>query len=124
MTQSDPSGPNSRGPDSLEDIDKPLDPAAQRLQQKMRRLVLISSLTMVLGLAAVFVAIIYRINMIDDTGAREFVSSLSVPAGHEVRSATLSDGKIVLLLRANGSDTLNIFDAQSGKALGFVALNQ
>lgn len=108
----------------MEDAEKPLDPAAQRLQQKMRRLVLISSLTMVLGLAAVFVAIIYRINRIDDTGVQDFVSSLSVPAGHDIRSATLSDGKIVLLLHANGLETLNIFDAQSGQALGVVALNR
>jgi len=108
----------------LDDAEKPLDPAAQRLQQKMRRLVLISSLTMVLGLAAVFVAIIYRINKIDDTEAQDFVSSLSLPAGHEVLSATLSDGKFILLLRSNGADTLNIFDAQSGRALGVVDLNR
>lgn len=111
-------------PNGWEDDDKPLDPAAQRLQQKMRRLVLISSLTMLLGLAAVFVAIIYRVNKIDDTEAHEFVSSLSLPAGHEVRSATLSDGKIILLLRSNGADTLNIYDAQSGRALGVVTLDQ
>jgi len=124
MTQPDPSGPNPREPNGLDDAEKPLDPAAQRLQQKMRRLVLISSLTMVLGLAAVFVAIIYRINKIDDTEAQDFVSSLSLPAGHEVLSATLSDGKFILLLRSNGADTLNIFDAQSGRALGVVDLNR
>lgn len=129
MTHSDLTGPGSNSTDpsgsgSVADADKPLDPAAQRLQQKMRRLVLISSLTMVLGLAAVFVAIIYRINRIDETATRDFVASLSVPAGQEVRSATLSDGKIVLLLRAGGSDSLAIFDAQSGEALGSVILEK
>lgn len=39
-----------------------LDPAVQRVQERLRRLMLRSSLIMVLGLGAVIAAIIYKIN--------------------------------------------------------------
>ena len=40
--------------------EKPLDPATERIQNKLRMLILVSGLTMAIGLVAVFSAIIYR----------------------------------------------------------------
>jgi hypothetical protein len=43
------------------DDEKPLDPAMQQVQQRIRRLMMIAGLTLGLGLFAVFMAILYRI---------------------------------------------------------------
>src|SRR3954466_15538663 len=43
-----------------DDHDKPLDPAMLRVQAKLRRLILISGLTLGIGILAVFGAVIYR----------------------------------------------------------------
>lgn len=42
--------------------EEPLDPAMQRVQAKLRRLLFGSSMIMVLGLLAVFAAIVYKLN--------------------------------------------------------------
>jgi len=116
-------------PDDPFDVEKPLDPAAQRLQTRMRRLILISSLTMVLGLMSVFVAILYRINRSDETRtdkipALALTHSIEIPSSHTILSATISNGRIIVHLRADGRDSIRIFDAGSGKPLGSVALDR
>lgn len=45
--------------------DKPLDPAVAKVEQRVRRLFLIATLTLGLGIFAVFAAIIYRITAYD-----------------------------------------------------------
>ncbi len=48
------------GPDPDDDFEAPLDPATANIQRKLRILILIGSLTMAVGLIAVFSAILYR----------------------------------------------------------------
>jgi len=111
-------------PDGSSDVEKPLDPAAQRLQVKMRRLILISSLTMVLGLISVFVAILYRINRLDDTETAKFTQSVTIPADQDLISATVSEGRIILHLRGTGRDSIHLFDEISGEPLGTIAVDK
>ncbi len=49
--------------------EKPLDPALIAVQARMRRLMLIAGLTLGIGIAAVFLAILYRIVSDDDSPA-------------------------------------------------------
>lgn len=52
---------------SFDDNDQPLDPAVARVEQRVRRLFLIATLTLGLGILAVFAAILYRIAASDAT---------------------------------------------------------
>ncbi|WFE90775.1 hypothetical protein K1718_05360 [Roseibium porphyridii] len=107
-------------PDFREDADEaPLDPAAQKLQVKLRRLLLGSSLIMFAGLIAVFAAILYKINTNDDGPAEGGVAAtVAVGPDAEVLSADLSDGMLLVLVREGTKTALLRFDALTGKNLG------
>jgi type IV secretory pathway VirB10-like protein len=59
--------------------EKPLDPEVARVQQRLQRLMLISGLTLGLGILAVFLAIIYRISATDDRVPVPAAPSAAVP---------------------------------------------
>jgi uncharacterized protein (TIGR02246 family) len=69
--------------------EKPLDPAAERLERRVRRLILIAGLTLSIGLFAVFGAILYRVMSAGDRPTAVAVSeSVDAAAGEAaVRSA-------------------------------------
>ncbi|EFO31572.1 conserved hypothetical protein [Roseibium sp. TrichSKD4] len=96
----------------------PLDPAAQRLQAKLRRLLLGSSLIMFLGFIAVFAAIMYKINASGGNEADRFAETIELAPGSEVQSATLSDGVLVLLVRKENATSIVYVDASTGATLG------
>ena len=105
----------------MRDVDQeeaPLDPAAQRLQAKLRRLLLGSSLIMFLGFIAVFAAIMYKINASGGSVTDRFAETISLAPGSSVESATLSDGVLVLLVRKENATSVVYVDAQSGAVLG------
>ncbi len=107
-------------PDFREDADEaPLDPAAQRLQAKLKRLLLGSSLVMVAGFIAVFAAIVYKINTYKaDPAEAGFAATVAVGAQAEVLQATLSDGLLLVLVREGSKTALLRFDPVTGKELG------
>ena len=95
-----------------DDEDKPLDPAAARIQQKLRRLMMISGLTLGVGLIAVFSAIIYRV--VKSEPASQVATTpvyasgeLLVPAGARVISSS-KDGDFlsVTLATPQGSEVM------------------
>ncbi|WP_150493427.1 DUF6476 family protein [Roseibium aquae] len=96
----------------------PLDPAAQRLQVKLRRLLLGSSLIMFLGFVAVFAAIIYKINEPSDDEGVIFAETIVLPEPLDIRSVNLSDGVLTLVGGQGGATVLVFVDAQSGEVLG------
>lgn len=105
----------------MRDVDQeeaPLDPAAQRLQAKLRRLLLGSSLIMFLGFIAVFAAIMYKINASGGSAADGFAETIALAPGSTVESATLSDGVLVLLVRKENATSVVYADAQTGAVLG------
>ncbi|WP_299816309.1 hypothetical protein [uncultured Roseibium sp.] len=111
MSQPDYRG---EGPDEA-----PLDPAALRIQAKLKRLLLGSSLVMVAGFVAVFAAIVYKINTYEaDPSETGFAETLSVAPGTEVLQATMSEGMLLLLVSEEGKKALLRFDPVSGKQLG------
>jgi len=90
---------------SLDD-DKPLDPAVARVQARLRRLILISGLTLGVGILAVFGAILYRIVSI---GASEVptmpaaaiaatlsYADLGLPRDATLAASGLDGGRLVL----------------------------
>ncbi|POF28451.1 hypothetical protein [Roseibium marinum] len=111
MSQPDYRG---EGPDEA-----PLDPAALRIQAKLKRLLLGSSLVMVAGFVAVFAAIVYKINTYEaDPSGAAFAATLSIGPEAEVLQATLSEGMLLVLVREEGKNALLRFDPATGKQLG------
>ncbi|MTH98074.1 hypothetical protein [Roseibium sp. RKSG952] len=96
----------------------PLDPASQRIQVKLRRLLLGSSLIMFVGFIAVFAAIFYKINSGGPEAAIEFPSSIAVTAGGEVTQMATGNGVILFVVKGtDGADSLVRVDAESGAIL-------
>lgn len=97
----------------------PLDPAAQRVQAKLKRLLLGSTLIMFAGFIAVFAAILYKINTYKaDPADVDFAATIAVGAEAEVLQATLSDGIMLVLVREGSATALLRFDQMTGKPLG------
>ena len=106
--------------------DKPLDPAAIRLRRKMVRLLFVSGGIMVLGLIAVFAAIVYKLNeRAPNTSATAFSAAspiegqIAVPAGHRIVSTALDGERALLTIVApDGTTSLLLIELSSGATLG------
>jgi hypothetical protein len=101
--------------------EKPLDPDVVRVQQKLRRLMMISGLTLGLGLLAVFMAILYRIFTYQSAGAPVPVvegaaiptvtrDGLGLPADARLVSTSLDADRIALTFEDGAGTTIVIFD--------------
>lgn len=67
-------------PNFDDEDEKPLDPAVAKVEQRVRRLMLIAGLTLGLGIFAVFAAILYRIVIFDSTPAAQATAQSASPA--------------------------------------------
>ncbi|MGX1097120.1 DUF6476 family protein [Amorphus sp. MBR-141] len=107
--------------------DKPeqeLDPAMERVQRKLRRLLAVSGLIMVAGLVAVFAAIFYRLSVADKAmpkAAGEL--QVALPAGTELRSATATGDRLTLVIAApDGGTEVRVVDLATGRTVSTVTL--
>jgi hypothetical protein len=116
---------------ALDDDDRPPDPAALRLQARLRRLMLISGLTLGLGLVAVFGAILYRIATLDATGKGPSpgaaapnlsLSGLGLPPGARLVSTALDGDRMALTYDVGDGTTTVIVDMRSGAVIGRLAI--
>ncbi|GAB2184532.1 hypothetical protein [Roseibium sp. LAB1] len=99
--------------------EKPLDPAAERIQAKLKRLLLGSSLVMIAGFIAVFAAILYKINSNKtDVSADQYAATVAVGADAEILQANISGGLLMVLVREGSKTALLRFDPVTGKQLG------
>jgi len=96
----------------------PLDPAAERIHQRLRNLLRISSLIMAAGLVAVFSAILYRVvNDKDGGGASGPATEIAVPAaaGARILAATPDGDRLALVVEeADGTRTAVVVDLGTG----------
>jgi hypothetical protein len=100
--------------------DKPLDPATEAVRRKMVRLLLGSFGVMVLGLIAVFSAIVYKMS----TGAVSIASGpleaeIALPAGSRILSTSL-DGPHALIhiaVPGNALGEMVIVETESGRII-------
>lgn len=86
-----------------------LDPAVERIRQRLKRLILVSIITLIIGLGAVVIAVIYKIGRLDDKGVLaaapgETTIADALPAGSHVVSSAL-DGRILALTYEEKGET-------------------
>jgi hypothetical protein len=108
-----------------DEVEAPLDPAAERLRRKLVRLLIVSGGIMMLGLIAVFAAIVYKVGGAESPSAdapgagTPIEASVPVPEGARVVAADL-DGERALLTveHADGTMSLLLVDLASGAVVG------
>ena len=84
----------------MADTDEPLDPKVEAVRRKLVRLLAVSGGVMVLGFAALIVAIVYRLNAGEGSViAPAAAVELALPEGAAVAGTAVSEGRIALTLR-------------------------
>jgi hypothetical protein len=100
--------------------EKPLDPAVDRVQKRLRRLMLVAGLTLGLGFLAVFAGIMYRV-FTTDSGAPPALpkgaatptislSELGLSPDARVISTSLDGDRLALTFAEGGGTTVIVFD--------------
>ena len=106
--------------------EKPLDPAVERVRQKMTRLMVVSIGIMLIGLFAVLFAIIYKVTARDgnpQTGvaSEPFEYELALPSGSRVVSHQLAGNRLTILAEEkSGNQSIIVFDLAEQRLLGRV----
>ena len=94
---------------------------------RVRRLMLIASLTTIIAFGAVVAVIGYRVfhwqGSAPSSAPAPANLAATLPAGAKVLSTAVGDGRIVLTLEVAGAIELMTFDAQTLKPLGHLRLS-
>ena len=88
----------------------PLDPAQERIVQKIRRLALGSSLIMMLGILLVLGVIGYRLFATAERGRPATDAIIALPKGARVLSTAVADGKLAVTIEIAGAIEVRLFD--------------
>ena len=103
--------------------DKPLDPQAAAAIARVRRLMMIATLTTVIAVGFVFVVIGYRVSHWQGSAPPPPADlTATLPAGAKVLSSAVGDGHIVLTVEVNGAVELRTYDLNTLKPLGRLRL--
>jgi hypothetical protein len=104
--------------------EKPLDPTQAAVVQRLRRLMLISSLIMLGGLLAVFGVIAYRLSTTTTTTTAEadapIEANIGLPKGARVLSTTIANGRATITMELGGRTEARVYDLATQKQLGRV----
>ena len=106
------------------ETEKPLDPEAARIVGKVRRLMMIATMTTFIAVAAVIAVIGYRVFKGEERVQVLQSVSATLPAGTKVLSSAIGEGRVVLTVEVNGAIELLSFDLNTLKPVGRVRLAQ
>jgi hypothetical protein len=93
-------------------------PEQAALFQKVRRMMLIASVTTAVAIAAVLVAIGYRLFTAEGSGGTINNVTATLPKGARIYATAVAGDKLVLMLDVNGATEIRTFDAQTLKPAG------
>jgi len=106
---------------NFDDDDKPLDAAQLRLQARLKKLLLGSTLVMVVGFVAVFAAIFYRVTRTDGKPAPTFehplVADLPLPDGARVTATRIDGDRLTVTMEGPKGATVLVLDLATLKAI-------
>ena len=118
-------------PAFADESEKPLDPAVLRVQARLRRLILIASLTLGLGIFAVFAAILYRIVTLDATsapavaeGAPIALPALGLPIDAKLVSTALDGNRLALTYATGAGTEVIVIDMRTGVVVNWLKLGR
>jgi hypothetical protein len=97
--------------------EKPLDPEAAAVIARVRRLMLIASLTTLIAIGSVLAVIGYRVSHWQGSAAPSTPVAATLPPGAKVLSTAVGDGHLVLTLEIDGRIELRSFDLATLKPL-------
>lgn len=107
------------------DAEKPLTPEQEAAVAKVRRLMMISSATLVVGMAAVFGVIGYKVYRSGDSPAadggapRTLVEAVdSLPPGARVVGTAIGEAQILVTIEVGGATELRTYDPDTLRPLG------
>jgi hypothetical protein len=107
-------------PVSSEEFDeKPLDPALVAVQAKLKRLLMTSSLIMLLGLGAVLSVIVYRVFLRDATPSatiafdRPLTQAIAMPEGGRVVSTALNGDHALVTIETGSLTSQYLIDLKT-----------
>ncbi|MGV3549834.1 DUF6476 family protein [Rhizobium sp.] len=119
-------------PNLADEQEPTLDPALEKVRRKMVRLLIISSLVIILGLMAVVYSIVYRVNKLSPSTSTAPASELAVPparqsitlpAGFVVESTSIEGNRILITGTAgDGGKRMIVHDIGTGKTLTEIEL--
>jgi hypothetical protein len=99
--------------------ERPLSPEAERAIRRVRRLMIIASVTTFLAVAAVLIVMGYRVSRLGKSAPPPTLQAVSVlPAGARVLSSAVGEGRIVLTVEVGTAIELYSFDLATLKLLG------
>lgn len=115
----------------FEQDEKPLDPAAERVRQRLVRFLVINLGILFFAVMVVIGAVIYRAGFFSKSPAATASpaviatdAAITIPSGAEILSQSVSGDRLSLHLRQTGADTIVIFDLTTGKQLGRFAIQR
>lgn len=87
---------------------------------------MVSTLTMVIGIAAVLAAVIYRINRdgSNSEAPAEIALPAILPAGARIISSALDGDRLALTIEAAGATRVLVLDLSDGEVIQRVTLGQ
>jgi hypothetical protein len=106
----------------MSDDEKPLDPEAARLVAKVRRLMLIASLTTFVAIAAVIGIIGYRVFRGEGRVQSGPDANAPWPNGARIVSSAMNDERLALTIETPAGLEVRFFDLRTFKPLGRLPL--
>lgn len=110
-------------PDPDDPEEPPLDPAVERVHQKMRGLLRVSTLVMAAGLLAVFAAILYRVFSAGGDGRPIGDVTVPAPMGASIAAASAAGDRLTLVVdEPGGGRQAVVVDLSTGAVVARVRL--
>lgn len=117
--------PLTKDSDSADAPEKPLDPAAERLQKRLTGLVRTSGLIMAAGLLAVFSVILYRTiggGAQDRRAVHSADIAVSAASGARILSTDLDGNALAMLVEDDSGRSVVVVDLSTGSVMSRVRL--
>ncbi len=101
-----------------EDEEKPLDPAVERIQARLRRMILISGGTLGVGVLAILFAVVWRLAHLPSKGGASFETTIELPAAATVVATDVDGDRLAVTLDGPGGRSVEVFDMPTGTRIG------
>lgn len=99
----------------------PLDPAMERVQAKLRRLILVSGSTLLIGFMAVIAAVIFRVSQSEST-PETWRNTVDLPAGATLVATDIDGERLAVTVDGPEGRTVHVYHMPTGVLVGSTTL--